>query len=103
MAQKHFYSPKAEKDLNAIAGYILEQDPEAALHFVDTVEKTCKQLAEVPGMGRAFLVAHAELQDMRMMRVGKPFHAYLIFYREGQSCIEVLRIIHGARDYPHLF
>ena len=103
MAQKHFYSPKAEQDLNDLAGYILEYDLETALRFVDAVEKTCKLLAEMSGMGHVFLITNAALQDVRMMRVGKPFSAYLIFYREVQARIEVVRIIHGARDYPNLF
>jgi plasmid stabilization system protein ParE len=34
----------------------------------------------------------------------RPFGSYLIFYRVGTEAIEVVHILHGARDYePLLF
>jgi len=103
MAPKHFYSPKAEEDLNDIAHYILENNFEAALRFVDEVERTCTQLAEMPDMGRAFHARNPALKDMRMMRVSKVYSSHLIFYRQTKKGIEVIRIVHGARDLPRLF
>jgi plasmid stabilization system protein ParE len=39
-----------------------------------------------------------------MASAGVPFGSYLIFYRVGTETIEVVHILHGARDYdPLLF
>ena len=32
----------------------------------------------------------------------RPFGRFLIFYRVGQDAIEVIHILHGARDYESL-
>lgn len=32
----------------------------------------------------------------------RPFGRFLIFYRVGQDAIEVIYILHGARDYESL-
>ena len=103
MVSKHFYSPKAEQDLNEIAQYILENNLEAALRFVDAVEKTCTELRKMPDMGHAFGASNPVLKDMRIMRVSKVYSSYLIFYRQTKRGIEIIRILHGARDLPALF
>jgi len=57
------------------------------------------QLAVMPGMGEAFATSHPRLQGVRRFRVaGFPNH--LIFYREIEGGIEVVRVLHGARDLP---
>jgi toxin ParE1/3/4 len=32
----------------------------------------------------------------------RPFGNYLIFYRVGANAIEVVHVLHGARDYERL-
>ena len=103
MVSKQFYSPKAQQDLNEIAQYILEDNLKAALRFVDAVEKTCTELRKMPDMGHAFATRNPSLKDMRIMRVSKVYSSYLIFYRQTKRGIEVIRILHGARDLPALF
>jgi plasmid stabilization system protein ParE len=45
---------------------------------------------------------HPALKGMRMMRV-HGFEAYLIFYLPSDTGVDVVRVIHGARDLPTLF
>ncbi|MBI3421294.1 MAG: type II toxin-antitoxin system RelE/ParE family toxin [Candidatus Sungbacteria bacterium] len=103
MAAKHFYSPQAEKDLNEIADYILADNLEAAVRFVDAVETTCTQLTKMPDMGRVFPCDNENLAELRMIRAAKSYSLYLIFYRKAGKRIEIIRILHGARDYPTIF
>jgi toxin ParE1/3/4 len=103
MVAKHFYSPRAEQDLNEIAEYILIDNLDAAVRFVDAVEETCANLADMPEVGRIFQCANKSLAGMRMMRVDKPYIAYLVFYRQAGKRVEIIRIFHGAQDYPILF
>jgi len=91
-------SGEAEADLDRIADYISEQSINAALNFVHELRAKCQSLADAP---RAYpLVPRYEHLGIRRRRFG----SYLIFYRVGSEAIEVLHILHGARDYePLLF
>lgn len=89
---------EAESDLEQIASYIAEQSVEAALKFVQELREKCELLADAP---RGYpLVPRYEHLGIRR----RPFGNYLIFYRVGSDVIDVVHILHGARDYePLLF
>ena len=91
-------SAEAESDLEEIASYIAERSGEIALNFVQELRQKCKSLADAP---RGYpLVPRYEHLGIRR----RPFGNYLIFYRVGPDAIEVVHILHGARDYePLLF
>ncbi len=86
----------AYADLSTIGRYILDHNPVKALSFVEELQQACLQLGEMPG-------AFAELQLPTLKGIRRRPHGnYLIFYRIGASTIEVLRILHGARDYENI-
>jgi plasmid stabilization system protein ParE len=89
---------EAESDLEQIAAYIAERSVEIALDFVQQLRERCESLADAP---RGYpLVPRYEHLGIRR----RPFGNYLIFYRVGAHTIEVVHILHGARDYePLLF
>ena len=91
-------SAEAESDLEAIASYIAEQSATVALNFVRELREKCESLADAP---RGYpLVPRYEHLGIRRC----PFGNYLIFYRVGPEALEVVHILHGARDYePLLF
>jgi toxin ParE1/3/4 len=94
--------PQARLDLLQIFIYIGEQNLSAAERFTVAVETDCETLARMPGMGRSRQFLRPELADIRSWPVGG-FQDYLIFYRPGPAGIDVLRVIHGARDIDQLF
>ena len=51
-----------------------------------------RQLARVPGMGPRRLDLSEE--PLRFWSV----YSYLIIYREGTESLEIVRVLHGARD-----
>jgi plasmid stabilization system protein ParE len=56
----------------------------------------CEELADAP---HAYpLVPRYEHANIRR----RPYRDYLIFYRAGAGAIEVLHVLHGARDYERL-
>lgn len=79
-------------DLEEIVRYIGARDPNAATRLTDRLEAECWQLARHPALGqpRPDLVV-----GIRFFPVGN----YLIFYRESAEGIQIIRILHGARDY----
>jgi plasmid stabilization system protein ParE len=87
---------EAKTDLEQIATYIAEQSVEIALNFVQELREKCESLADAP---RGYpLVPRYEQHGIRR----RPFGNYLIFYRVGSDAIEVVHILHGARDYERL-
>jgi len=85
---------EAESDLEQIATHIAEQSIEIALNFVQ--EGKCESLADAP-RGYPLVPRHEHLGIRR-----RPFGNYLIFYRVGANAIEVVHVLHGARDYERL-
>jgi plasmid stabilization system protein ParE len=89
---------EAEADLEDIASYVAAQSPRSALTLIRELRERCETLADAP---RGYpLVPRYEEKGVRR----RPFGNYLIFYRVGRDAIEVIHILHGARDYePLLF
>jgi toxin ParE1/3/4 len=54
-----------------------------------------------PGIGGVYERAPESMQGLRVSKV-VGFKNHLIFYRIGQGMIEVVRVVHGARDLDEL-
>lgn len=89
-------SSRAEYDLMEIWGHIAKDDPLAADRQLDRIDAACEMLAENPqgGPRREDLA-----RGLRFYPVGN----YLIFYTAGEDGITLVRVLHGARDYPQEF
>ena len=87
----------AQGDLDEIWCHIGSFDVRAADHWLDAVEQRFRMLAMQPRAGQA----RPDLApDLRFLPVGN----YLIFHRPIEDGVEIVRVIHGARDYgPELF
>ncbi|OGL79769.1 hypothetical protein A3J43_03465 [Candidatus Uhrbacteria bacterium RIFCSPHIGHO2_12_FULL_54_23] len=103
MASRLAVAPLALRDTLAIARYIARDNPDAAVSFITALETTGHALAEMSEMGRRLAFQHPALHNVRHMRVSRAFSAYLIFYRPVHKGVEMIRVLHGARDFPSLF
>ena len=88
--------PRALQDLDEIWDYIALDNPDAADQFVEMIEEKCHLLAQFPKIGTSCESLHPAL---RYLPVGK----YLLFYLPLDGGIEVVRVLHGARDVESLF
>lgn len=88
-------SPQANMDLIEIHDYIARNNPRAALRFVEKLDQKIRTLADFPGIGSPY----DELARLRTFVVGK----HVIFYREIENGIEVVRVLRGARDFKKAF
>ena len=80
----------------AIGQFIQTDNPQRAETFVAQLEVRCHQLGSMP---RAFpLVPRYEDHGVRR----RPYHDYLIFYRIAADRVEILHVLHGARDYERI-
>ena len=85
----------ARRDLDDIWSYIAERDVDAADRLIDRLKRATLLLAERPyaGMDAAIL-----RPGLRKWTVG----AYVVFYLIGAGRIEIVRIVHSARDHRRL-
>ncbi len=94
--KRPFFSPSSREDLREILEYIARDNPGAALKHVERLEQTCLMLAENPQMGTA-------RDDLLPNLRAWSFRKYVIFFRPASDGIDVVRVVHGARDYGKLF
>jgi toxin ParE1/3/4 len=85
-------------DIVAIADYLAETTSlNAAERFLVSADKTIEQIARMPGLGSRWDSDKPWLAEARFRAVTK-FRNYLVFYRPTEGGIEVLRVLHAARD-----
>lgn len=94
-----FVRHDAELDALGYFQYLHERNPDAALRFLAAIDRTVEGLAGQPMKGRLRRFRGIELKGIRSWRVDD-FENYLIFYRATKERLEVLRIKHGAMDFP---
>ena len=101
---KVFYSfrPQAWKDAVNLSVYIGQNNLKAGIEFLDALENTCKIIASAPLIGSRRSYSNKILHNIRMLPIRK-FPSYLIFYQPLKNGVDVIRIVHGARDLPRLF
>lgn len=91
-------TPRAKLDLEECAIYLADKGSlQVALRFLECAEATFEILAGRPGLGRHLQSTRPELEGLRYFRV-QGFESHLIFYLPREIGIEVLRVLHGARD-----
>lgn len=102
MKRRVFFRPEAERDLDEQAEYIAsERSIDAALKFYEAAEETLALILAHPRLGVARRFRNPLLVGLRVCVVSG-FEKHLIFYRPAKGGIEVIRVLHGARDIDRL-
>jgi len=89
--------PAADADVDQTAEFIALDNLDAALRFYDAVDKTYRQLIEHPDRWPLYWLDHPRLADIRKRAV-VGFRNHLVFYRIDADVVEIIRVLHGARD-----
>ncbi len=84
---------QAIEDLKAVRGYIAGHNPSAAADIAQRVSDAVKMLSDYPAAGRAGRVPNTR----ELVVSGTP---YILPYRVRAETIEVLRVLHGAQQWP---
>jgi len=98
MKRQIFKKPQAERDLIEHFAFIARDKLKPAIRFLRVASDTFEKLAVMPNMGRAWMSSDPRLAGIRAYVMPSPFRNYLIFYRFTDSALEILTILHGARD-----
>ncbi|MGH6836503.1 MAG: type II toxin-antitoxin system RelE/ParE family toxin [Methylocella sp.] len=88
--------PRAENDLAEIWDFIAEDSQARADSFLDRIDQSFYDLAGNPNIGRARGELSPNLRSI-------PFGRYVIFYLALPDGIEIVRVLHGARDLNAIF
>lgn len=90
--------PEAARDLETIFGYIGAISEERATQYIQTIAQHLDILASAPHMGR---VRNEILAGLRSF----PIRRHIVFYMplEHETGIDVIRILHTARDIGTVF
>ncbi|AYD02677.1 type II toxin-antitoxin system RelE/ParE family toxin [Neorhizobium sp. NCHU2750] len=91
------FSRQSHVDLLNITGNIAKDNPARADSFADELEAASLALSDMP---KAFRVLTG--RDGREVHL-KPHGKYVIIYRVTERNVDILRIIHGARNYRGAF
>lgn len=93
MKSKDLFSvaPLALRDLDEIWSYIARDNPDAADRFLDELERNFVLLASNRRIGRE---KSGWSRQVRMF----PYKKYLIYYSVETEQIEIIRVVHSARD-----
>ena len=78
-------------DYEEIWHYIARDNAAAADRLIATFERQLATLATMPGVGREEPMLALNLRSF-------PVGSYLIFYRPIDDGVELVRVLHGARD-----
>ena len=91
-------SPAARLDLVEIHFYIWRKSASEAVadRWIDRLLEGAAAVAANPGMGRPRPELGAGLRSISVKR-------YLLIYAQRGSGVEIVRIIHGARDMERIF
>ncbi|WP_374656253.1 type II toxin-antitoxin system RelE/ParE family toxin [Phenylobacterium sp.] len=91
MTKRVSRSREADEDLTEIWVYVAADNPPAADRIIYALLDAERRLAVFPESGRS----RDDLQPgMRAWVVG----SYVVFYRVTPDALEIVRILHGARD-----
>ncbi len=89
-------SALADRDLEDIGDWIAQDNPEAAEQVLGALLATFQVLAEFPAIGA---IRNDLGQNIRLIQGKRPAHNYVIVFRPGADFFEIVRVLHGARDF----
>ncbi|MDZ8109051.1 MAG: type II toxin-antitoxin system RelE/ParE family toxin [Nostoc sp. DedQUE12a] len=90
------FTPLAVSDLDNIYEYIASNDLSILGRLLNRFTELFRKLAAMPGIGRNRPELGEGIKSF-------PSGNYVIFYRTVEGGIEIMRVLHGARDIEKIF
>lgn len=85
--------PEAVHNLTEQVQWVARQDPWAAVSIGEAIEAAATRLGDHPAMARPGRVAGTR----ELVVLGTP---YVVVYRIEAAAVVILRILHGAQQWP---
>ena len=97
MASELRIRSRARTDIVELAVFIGRDSVGAADRFLDATDETFASLTEQPFLGAEYATRNPRLNGIRVIRV-RGFPNHLAFYFVRTDEVEIVRVLHGARD-----
>ena len=88
-------SPRAKLELEAIGDHIAKDSPTNAERLIERLTERFVALGRNPRIGRARPELRSDLRSF-------PYGAYIILYRIVDEGVEIVRVVHAARNLDDL-
>jgi toxin ParE1/3/4 len=90
---------QANRDIEeAIDHYLAEAGETVALGFIDALERAYSHVARHPASGSGRYAHDLNLPGLKFWPIKR--YPYLVFYMDGETHIDVWRVLHAERDIP---
>ncbi len=90
--------PRVNDDLIEHYAFIAQDKIAPADRFLQVAEESFQRLAATPLIGIEWRSAKVHLASIRYYPMPAPYRNYLVFYRPLKNGVEILTVLHGARD-----
>jgi addiction module RelE/StbE family toxin len=87
------WTSAAADDLENIANYLFENTPEHAARLIREIYQAPSVLKTFPNRGRAGKKAGTRELPLASL-------PYIIVYQVGERIVHVVRVLHGAQEWP---
>jgi toxin ParE1/3/4 len=87
------WQPLAMDDLRHLRAYIKQDNPAAAKRVAERIRALVRRLATMPQMGRP-----GRIESTRELVV--PDTPYIVVYYVDGDTVNIISVIHGAREWP---
>ena len=94
---RYLLTDLAKSDIRQIVDYIRQRSPDSAKRVRRELREEMRKLADFPGMGH--LREDVTDEPLRFWSL----YSYLIVYRPDPRPLQVVRVLHGARDLSRQF
>ena len=95
-------SPEALDDLDVIWGHIAQDNPDAADQVIDAAYEVCRKPGKFPELGPVRPFPGDVPSGMRSFTIPR-YPNYIVFCRVADPGVEVVRVLHAARDIDKNF
>jgi toxin ParE1/3/4 len=89
-------TPKADQDLEQIVRFIAKDNLRAAFHWIEEIEALFQVLATQPEIGERW--QSRRLGELRRHAFGR----YVVYFQPIDGGVEIIRVVHGAREVKRL-
>ena len=96
MPEVPILSDEAVSDLEEIWIYIASHSIRNADSLIDQLYSKCIEISELSGIGR-------KRDELFPGILSLAYKKHVIFFMRGKDRVEIVRILHGARDMPKVF
>jgi toxin ParE1/3/4 len=97
MAKQIAIRPQAQFDIIELAEFLDRQSPRLADRFLCECEATFELLLTSPGIGGLYPTSVPRHRGIRAFPL-REFPNHVVFYFSKELGIEIVRVLHGARD-----